>query len=86
MGSRLTNTRARVRPANIIRLQRLDKTPTDYRAQAQRPLEHGARLKESVEPSPTQSASRRKVLSRLNTRPARTLVNASTPSFRTAPT
>src|SRR5207245_4052044 len=35
--------------------------------------------------SPTASASRRKVLTRLNTRPARSLVNASTPPSRAAP-
>jgi len=33
----------------------------------------------------TASASRRKVLTRLNTRPARSLVNASTPPSRAAP-
>src|SRR5467141_5315569 len=35
--------------------------------------------------SPTASASRRKVLTRLNTRPARSPVNASTPPLRAAP-
>jgi hypothetical protein len=35
--------------------------------------------------SPTASASRRKLLSRLNTRPARAPVNASTPPLQTAP-
>ena len=35
--------------------------------------------------SPTASASRRKKLTRLNTRPARSLVNASTPPSRAAP-
>src|SRR2546430_10599072 len=35
--------------------------------------------------SPTASASRRKVLTRLNTRPARSPVNASTPPSRAAP-
>src|SRR6266436_3136830 len=36
-------------------------------------------------PSPTASASRRKKLTRLNTRPARSPVNASTPPLRAAP-
>src|SRR6267154_626644 len=35
--------------------------------------------------SPTASASRRKILTRLNTRPARSPVNASTPPLRAAP-
>ena len=35
--------------------------------------------------SPTASASRRKILTRLNTRPARSPVHASTPPLRAAP-
>jgi hypothetical protein len=36
-------------------------------------------------PTPTASASRRKVLTRLNTRPAHSPINASTPPLRAAP-
>jgi len=36
-------------------------------------------------PAPTASASRRKVLTRLNTRPAHSPINASTPPLRAAP-
>jgi hypothetical protein len=43
------------------------------------------RIRCCLPPAPTASASRRMCLSRLNTRPARSPVNASTPPLRAAP-